>query len=664
MKRFSEISLKNKIFFSILAVILIISTAIAFLARWILISSLLSELELRGSAIARTIAEHGSGYVLDKNYPQLLSLIFDGAQVKERKHLIDYIFIVDQENSVLSHTFTHRFPEELRLANQIPANDNKSVQLLAVDKQAAYDIALPINEGLYRIGTVHVGLNKGHIDNLVSKLRFTFLGFISLVIVIVFIVSHRIAKYITRPISKLTEMSDELSHGNFDIKLDRGSAPVGWEPSDCPAYVNSDLRCSHFDGSLGSGEGLQGASNNIWTCRQCVFYRKRGGDEVAQLADSFHNMVWSIKLYRRRLHESEEKYRSLFDSGPDAVFVVDSNTLGIIDANPRAVELYGYQKGELLGKSFLELGPDYSRSHGISFAKETDAQGRVFYQKVLHQKKGDKPFFVNLHACHISLKGKPTIIVAATDITEIVEKDTQLIQASKMKSLGEMSAGIAHELNQPLNAIKMGSDFLTMMVERNLEIPKNHLEQVATEMSTQVDRAADIINTLRAFGRKADLITEQVDINKAVRGVLSIVGRQLELENISISLELAEEISPILAHDNRLQQVFFNLVVNARDAIKAKNEMESQNTGGFITVRTFESGGQVVAEVHDTGTGIQEAVREKIFEPFFTTKETSQYMGLGLAITYGIVKDYGGDIQVLGREGEGATFVVSFSAVA
>ena len=223
MKRFSEISLKNKIFFSILAVILIISTAIAFLARWILISSLLSELELRGSAIARTIAEHGSGYVLDKNYPQLLSLIFDGAQVKERKHLIDYIFIVDQENSVLSHTFTHRFPEELRLANQIPANDNKSVQLLAVDKQAAYDIALPINEGLYRIGTVHVGLNKGHIDNLVSKLRFTFLGFISLVIVIVFIVSHRIAKYITRPISKLTEMSDELSHGNLDIKLDRGS---------------------------------------------------------------------------------------------------------------------------------------------------------------------------------------------------------------------------------------------------------------------------------------------------------------------------------------------------------------------------------------------------------------------------------------------------------
>lgn len=664
MKRFSEISLKNKIFFSILAVILIISVAIDFLARWILISSLLSELELRGFAIARTIAEHGSGYVLDRNYPQLLSLIFDGAQVKERKHLIDYIFIVDQENRVLSHTFTHAFPDELRLANQIPANDNKSVRLLAVGKQAAYDIALPINEGLYRIGTVHVGLNKGHIENLVSKLWFTFLGFISLVIVIVFIVSHWIAKYITRPISRLTEISDGLSRGNFDIELDRGSAAVGWEPSDCPAYVNLDLRCSHFDGSLGPGEGLHSAPTTMQRCQQCVFYRKREGDEVAQLADSFHNMVWSIKLYRRRLHESEEKYRSLFDSGPDAVFVVDGNTLGIIDANPRAVELYGYQKSELITKSFLELGPKHSRSHGISFAKETDARGCVLYQKVLHQKKGDKPFFVNLNARHISLKGKPTIIVAATDITEIVEKDAQLIQASKMKSLGEMSAGIAHELNQPLNAIKMGSDFFTMMMERSLEIPKDQLQLVATEMSTQVDRAADIINTLRAFGRKGDLITEKVDINKAVGAVLSIVGKQLELENIAIRLELTEAISPILAHYNRLQQVFFNLVVNARDAIKAKNEIESRNMGGVITIRSYESSGRVVAEIHDNGTGIQETVREKIFEPFFTTKEASQCMGLGLAITYGIVKDYGGDIQVLGREGEGATFVVSFPSAA
>jgi len=660
MKRFTDISLKNKIFISILAVILMISAAIAFLARWILVSSLISELELRGIAIARTIAERGSGYVLDRNYPRLLSLIFDEAQLNERKHLVAYIFIVDQENNILSHTFTYPFPAHLRTANRVPPEEGKSVQLLTVGNQAAYDIALPIHEGIYRIGTVHVGLNKSHIDNLVSKLRFTFLGFISLVFFIIFIMSHKLAKYITRPISKLTRLSDELSRGNFDIQLDPGSATGDWDPSACPAYVNTDLPCWHFDDASAAREGAAEPSEHRHTCRPCVFYGKREGDEVGQLADSFRSMVWSIKLYRRRLHESEDKYRSLFDSGPDPIFVVDSSSLKIIDANPRAVELYGYEKHELVGRSFLELEPQNPRTGTASFAIDSDAHGCVFYQKVLHQKKGSKPVFVNLHACHISYRGRPAVIVAATDITEMMEKDAQLIQASKMKSLGEMSAGMAHELNQPLNAIKMGSDFLAMMMENDLEVSKENLQQVVSEMSTQVDRAADIINALRAFGRKADFVMEKVDINKPVRGVFSIVGRQFELENITITMELAKGLPPIMAHDNRLQQVFFNLVTNARDAIMEKNQTGSPRAGGTIRIRTYEADGHVVAEVRDDGAGIPDSVRDKIFDPFFTTKETSQDMGLGLAITYGIVKGYGGDIQVTTRRTEGTTFILSF----
>ncbi len=659
-KKLSKISLKNKIFFSILGVLLIISLAIAFLARWILVSSLISELELRGIAIARTIAERGSSFMLDKNYPQLLSLIFDEMQLKERKHLIAYIFIVDSENQVLSHTFTRPIPAELRMANQVPPEETKSVQLLTAMGQAAYDIAIPVKEGIYRLGTVHVGLNKGHIDHLVSYLRTTFLGFLSLVIVIFFIMSHKLAKYITKPITRLTQISDELSRGNFDIKLDLGSITEGWDPYECPAYANTDLPCWHFDDFLTTRENPVNTPIDARSCGKCVFYRKRGGDEVVQLADSFHNMVWSIKLYRRRLHESEVKYRSLFDSGPDPIFVVDSTNLQIIDANPRACELYGYEKVELIGTSFLELEPEHGGKSTADFAESGDSRGSVFFQKVLHEKKGDKPFFVNLHACHISYKGRPAIIIAATDISEMMEKDAQLIQASKMKSLGEMSAGIAHEINQPLNAIKMGSDFLAMLVERGSEIPSDQLQQVVSEISSQVDRAADIINTLRAFGRKAELVKEKLDINKPVKGVFSIVRRQFQLDNIHIHLDLAPGLSPILAHDNRLQQVFFNLVANARDAIQEKNGNAPMAEGEVITIRSYEANGQVVAEVQDNGAGISPSVRDKIFEPFFSTKETSHDMGLGLAITYGIVKDYGGDIQVQSTEGEGTTFVLRF----
>ena len=253
-------------------------------------------------------------------------------------------------------------------------------------------------------------------------------------------------------------------------------------------------------------------------------------------------------------------------------------------------------------------------------------------------------------------------MLASTDITEMVEKDAQLIQASKMKSLGEMSAGIAHELNQPLNAIKMGSDFLGMMVEQRREIPPSDLRAVVSEMSTQVDRAAEIINTLRSFGRKAELIMERVDINKPIQAVFSLVGRQFELDNIRMGLDLDQGIRPIMAHDNRLQQVFFNLAANARDAIGEKKERMPGRPSGKIRIRTYQEGERVVAEVEDDGIGISDAVRDKIFEPFFSTKESSIDMGLGLAITYGIVKDYGGDIQLTSREGMGTTFKLSFDA--
>ncbi len=262
LKPLSGISLENKIFFSILGVLLIISLAIAFLARWILVSSLISELELRGIAIARTIAERGSGFILDRNYTRLLTLIFDEYQLKERKHLIAYVFVVDQDNEVISHTFTRPFPPELRLVAPPALEQAQSVQLISIADQAAYDIAIPVKEGIYRIGVVHVGLNKGHVDQLVSTLRTTFLGFLSLVIVIFFIVSHILARYITKPISRLTRISDELSRGNFDVNVDLGTVPEGVDPYDCPAYANTDLTCWRFDEFSPAAEDASGPPNN------------------------------------------------------------------------------------------------------------------------------------------------------------------------------------------------------------------------------------------------------------------------------------------------------------------------------------------------------------------------------------------------------------------
>ena len=661
VQRFRDISLKNKIFFSIIAVILIISAVIALLARWILVDNLIDELELRGIAIARTIAERSSGYILDMNQPELLSLIFEEAKLKERQHLVSYIFVSDREGQVLSHTLTRKFPETLRLANQVPLDQAKSVRLTRLGNQMAYDIATPINQGIYRIGTVHVGLNKNHIDQLVAKLRTTFLGFLSAVVVIIFIITHRLAKYITLPVFKLTQIAEEVSKGNFDVRLDFEQVSKGGQPTECPAFANPEVACRHLDGNLAfeAHGGGQGAIDPV--CMDCRFYRSQKGDEVAQLADAFYNMIWSIRLYRRRLRESEKKYRSLFDSGPDPIFVINHQSFDIIDANPRAVEVYGFSRQELIGKPFTELAPEHTHEYFQSLQNQGEAHGLVTYPKALHYKKGQKPFYVNLHASNTTYKGQPAIVLASTDITEMVEKDAQLIQANKMKSLGEMSAGIAHELNQPLNAIKMGSEFLAMMVEQQRSIPPSDLHQVVSEMSTQVDRAAEIINTLRSFGRKAELVTERVDINKPIQAVYTLVARQFELDNIHLELDLDRSVHPIMAHDNRLQQIFFNLVANARDAIIEKNQRLPDRPAGTIRIRTYQKDNRVTAVVQDDGIGIRDSVRDKIFEPFFSTKESSIDMGLGLAITYGIVKDYGGDIQLASQEGIGTTFTLGFA---
>jgi PAS domain S-box-containing protein len=649
---FTHAGLRMKLLFSMLVAVLFISVAIALVSRYILVSSLTQELEMRGRAIAHSVAERGGSYILDNDVPKLLTLIFDEAKLHQRKYLLSYIFIEDIKGNLLAHTMTKELPEVL-LTNRIPPDENESIRLMNVDGERIYDVAATISEGLYRIGTVHVGLNKEHIDSLVGKLRVAFLGFISLVILITIFISSWLSKYITKPISDLTRISDEISRGNFDIPLKLGP-DEDWDTANCPAFTNTDLPCWHFDDSRSN----ENPGDVHRKCASCTFYRKHEGDEVVKLSDSFRNMVWSIKLYRRRLRESEEKYRSLFDSGPDPIFVVDCETGEIRDANPRTEELYRFTKEELIGMKFVALGPDHNADCLAYFID--GGGGCVYFPKLLHYKNGNEPFFVNMHACPISYRGRHAIIIAVTDITEMIEKDAQLIQAGKMKSLGEMSAGVAHEINQPLNAIKMGSEFLSLMQEENMDVPKEHFLQVVSEISTQVDRAAEIIDTLRSFGRKADLLEELVNLNQPIKAVLSMVRRQFELENIRFELKLAQELPPVSAHSNRLQQVLFNLVTNARDAINDCSSPSDAVCDRRITIRTGSEEAIVFLEVEDTGAGIAEADQQKVFEPFFTTKETGQGMGLGLAITYGIVKDYGGEIRITSKKDKGTVFRMQF----
>lgn len=663
MDRLRKLSLKNKIFFSTTAVILLISVLIALFTRWVLISSLNSELQRRGLGIAQSIAESCRGFILTENIPELTSLAFD-ARLGERRQLVLYVFILNKQNKVLCHTFTDTFPRDLADANALLPEANSSIRLLRLENLSVYDVAVPVIEGIYRIGTVRLGVNKQHIDQLIGKLRTTFVGFVSVVTVIFFAISHWLSKYITRPIWELTKISDEISRGNFDVQNMPGATVRCWQikgclENACPADGCSALPCQTPDET---GRGADGpCPDDADICRNCGAYPKGGRDEVRQLTESFLNMTRRIQISQKQLRESEEKYRSLFTGGPNPIFVVDRDNLHILSANPAVEETYGYCRRELVGMPFTRLGPvDLQENKWASLKRNAGQRSTMVRAKVQFYKKDNTAFYVNVHASPARYQDRDALIIATTDITEMVEKDNQLIQASKMKTLGEMSAGIAHELNQPLNAIKMGSEFLKMMIQEKRRIADADLFRVVDEMGEQVNRAADIIVRLRDFGRKADFTKDRVNVNRPIQTVLDIVGRQLSLQNINVYAVLDPSDPQILAHHNRIEQVIFNLITNARDAIIQKHERGASPDPKEIRIRSFIDDGHVGVSVSDTGIGVPEHLKDSIFDAFFTTKEMGEGMGLGLSISSGIVEDYGGRIAIDSRQNRGTTFTLIF----
>jgi len=385
-------------------------------------------------------------------------------------------------------------------------------------------------------------------------------------------------------------------------------------------------------------------------------------NEIGTLARSFDQMTQRLQSSEQELKASEEKYRSLFDNDPNPIFVFDRSTFRIIDANSRATEKYGYSKGELLQMSFRDLG-DPEDAEKI---RSSVVEACISLPKVRHRKKDGSIMHVDIHSCPRVHLGEDVIIANIADISHSIQAEAQLIQASKMATLGEMSAGVAHELNQPLNAIRIGSDLLRKMVDRGMILEPDLTGRVSREIGSQVERAANIINHLREFGRKSEPDElEKVFINKPIKDVFTVLGQQLALKQIKVNLDLDESLPPVYGVSNRLEQVFINLVMNARDAIEEMLEKPSQKEReGILTIRTYQEKGRVVAVVRDNGIGMSERVKEKIFEPFFTTKDVGRGTGLGLSISYGIVQDYEGTIEVESMPGSGTIFRITFPAVA
>ena len=361
--------------------------------------------------------------------------------------------------------------------------------------------------------------------------------------------------------------------------------------------------------------------------------------------------------------KSEEKYRSLFNNDPNPIFILDNQTYSILDTNQRAQDSYGYSRKELLGIPFLKLGDEDDEEVADGLRRVSEDQ-TILFPKKRHFHKNGRPFYVNVSISYAKYGESNVIIASTTDITESVEKETQLIQAGKMTTLGVMAAGIAHEINQPLNVIQVCADFFLKMLKRGQPIKDEDLKSMADDIVANVERAAGVIKHVRDFARQSDVVKSKVNINDPIQDVFKVLGHQLKVHEIEVELDLDLNVPNIMAEHNRLEQVFINLVTNAIDAMDEKSDQpENGAMQKKLTIKSFADNGRVSVNVSDTGVGMSEEVKNKILEPFFTTKKIGKGTGLGVSISYGIIKDYEGTIEIESEVGKGTTFKLSFPAL-
>ncbi|MDQ1636792.1 MAG: two-component system, cell cycle sensor histidine kinase and response regulator CckA [Pyrinomonadaceae bacterium] len=364
------------------------------------------------------------------------------------------------------------------------------------------------------------------------------------------------------------------------------------------------------------------------------------------------------------LRESEERYRLLFESNPQPMWVYDVETLAFLAVNKSAVRHYGYSREEFLSMTIADIRP----AEDLPFLYESVAQSFDGLDRAgewRHLKRDGSIIEVEITSHALVFADRRAELILANDITErnrleaaLLSSEAQLRQSQKLEAIGQLAGGVAHDFNNLLTAIN-GYSSLALRKLGEAHPVSPYLD----EIKKAGDRAANLTRQLLAFGRKQMLQPLDLNLNDVVTDMTKMLKRLIG-EDIQLVTKLNPELHRIKADPGQIEQVLVNLIVNARDAMP---------TGGNLTIETANAilddaytskhvdvtpGQFIMLAVSDTGTGMDAQTRTRIFEPFFTTKEKGKGTGLGLSTVYGIVKQSGGNVLVYSEEGRGTSFKV------
>lgn len=369
--------------------------------------------------------------------------------------------------------------------------------------------------------------------------------------------------------------------------------------------------------------------------------------ELRTLAESFNRMLEQLQEKNKALEDSERRYRHIAENSSDIVFTLDKSGF-LTYINRKAEEISGYARSELVGRHISTL--PFVTEFDMKRLDNEEEIGKLAGQEieiVFVTKRGEHRT-LETNIVRLPESGQQVLFLGVShDVTEKAQIFRRLLQSEKLSSLGELVAGVAHELNNPMTSV-LG--YAELLRQEHGESPavKTDLEKIIVEAT----RAKKILRNLLIFARRYPPEKAPTDLNDVIESVLEVRAYEISANRIEIERMLDPNLPPVVVDPHRMRQVFLNIVNNAINAMK-----EQQQERCLTVITTFDAT-SVRITFQDSGSGIPSRLLTKVFDPFFTTMEVGKGTGLGLSLSYSIVEEHGGKITTLTRRGEGTQFVI------
>jgi len=355
------------------------------------------------------------------------------------------------------------------------------------------------------------------------------------------------------------------------------------------------------------------------------------------------------KIAELAVKVSEEKYKTMLNASPDGILLIDMNGI-ITEVSEIGLEIMcAATRDELLGKDFFRFIPSDEKDTIAEIIEKTMNEGLIQNIGLKIRKKNHTLFAAETSVTLIQdPHGLPlAYMIILRDISQRKKTEAKQMHADRMSTLGEMAAGMAHEINQPLNIISMVMDKMIFESERNETIDLEFLKKKSDKIFENLTRIRDIIDHVRAFSRTHDdYLQTSFNVNLSIINASSMVVEQFKHHGIRMDLQLAKEIPPIIGNTYKFEQVILNLLVNAKDAVMEKNGKQDEKYQMLVGIRSYHENQSIIVEITDNGIGISNEDIHNIMLPFYTTKEEGKGTGLGLSICYQIMKEMNGLIEI------------------